>query len=116
MQQRAKILSHSFQRKLRRQKLSNAVRKIEEKKEVEMKLCDAYHKKSEEGMAKMFKKVKRGPQELSAMTIENFDAMSVPQLKAFLHVRFFTEGTTPRGQAHRTSINKRKVKDAMDGK
>ena len=113
MQQRAKILSHQSQQLLRSKKKRDAARSIIEKEEKEGKQCQAHHKNYNEAKEKLSTVSRDSP--LSANTLEHFFKLNKQMLKAFIHVRLFTSGTTPKGQAKMIPDKKGKIEDALRG-
>ena len=101
MQQRAKILSHSTQRKLRTKRVHDAHQAISNKKEEELQKCQALHKKNHEAEVKLARVSNNTDYE--TMTLTNFFALDKKMLKAFAHVRIFTTSTAPKGQSKKNT-------------
>ena len=113
MQQRAKILSHSTQRKLRTKRVQDALQVISNKKEEELQKCQSLHKKNHEAEEKLARVSNNSDYE--TITLTNFFALDKKMLKSFTYVRIFTTSTAPKGQAKRIPDKKGKVEEAQQG-
>ena len=117
MQQRAKIISHKFQRKLRTQKEVEAREKVHRDIIDELKMKHEIHQANDTCEDKLFK--------VSQLTAGNFEDIpmssfahrnvTIPLLTAFVYCRLYTVGKPPRGRNNKIPSTKGKLENAAAG-
>lgn len=114
--QRAKTLSHVYQRQLRRDYLQQLKEKLQGKANKEVSRVRAILKISNDCKDKILQSLENQTN-LEAATMAEFEACTVPQLKAFIHARMFDQGIIPRNSGWtwplKWPMGKKKISDLV---